>query len=110
MFHDGEQEKMGGGSLGKGIGLALLCQFAYLSFAYTMPWNDLRMIFYLLFALVQFVYLFPLAMFYHRRSEQLTSSGLMVIAALSLIVTAGWLGYDVMHGVIVLPTIGSHGN
>ena len=92
-----------GGSLWKGIGVASLCQVAYLLFVLELNSDDTRVLGYMLFGLVQFIYLFPLAIFYHKRDEGLTSNGVIIIGALSLLGVAVWFGYAAIHG--ALPTV-----
>jgi hypothetical protein len=92
-----------GGSVWKGIGVASLCQVAYLLFVFELDSDDTRVLGYMLFGLVQFIYLFPLAIFYHKRNEGLTSNGVIILGALSLVGAAVWFGYAAMHG--TLPTV-----
>lgn len=92
-----------GGSLWKGIALALACQFAYLFFVFELSSSEVRVLGYMLFALVQFAYLFPLAVFFQKRNQGLTSNGVMVAGAFALLVAAAWFGYAIIHG--ELPSI-----
>jgi hypothetical protein len=92
-----------GGSLWKGIGLALLCQFAYLFFVFELADSEARLLGHMLFALIQFAYLFPLAVFYHKRKQELTSNGVIIVGAFSLLAAAAWFGYAAAHG--ALPSI-----
>jgi hypothetical protein len=87
-----------GGSLWKGIALAFLCQFAYLLFCFELLSGEARILGYMLFALVQLSYLFPLAVFYRRRNEGLTSNGVILSSVFSLVCAASWFGYAVVHG------------
>jgi drug/metabolite transporter (DMT)-like permease len=91
------------GSLWKGIVLGLLCQLAYLLFVRYLPESEVRTLGYMLYALVQFVYLVPLAVFFQRRKHGHTSNGLIIAGAFSLLVEAAWLGYAAVHG--TLPSI-----
>ncbi len=94
-----------GGSLWKGLALALLCQFAYLLFVYELPAQEreLRTVGYMLFALLQFAYLIPLAIFYQKRNQQLTSNGVIIAGVVSLLASAVWFAYAAVHG--TLPSI-----
>jgi len=94
-----------GGSLWKGIGLGLLCQFAHFLFVYYLPSFEVRGFGYLLFALVQFVYLIPLALFFQRRGQAFTAHGVIIAGAFSLLAEAAWFGYSAVHG--TLPAITS---
>ncbi|HVJ05182.1 MAG TPA: hypothetical protein VM578_05900 [Candidatus Saccharimonadales bacterium] len=87
-----------GGSLWKGVGLAFLCQFAYLLFCFELLSGEVRILGYMLFALVQLGYLFPLAVFYRRRNEGLTSNGVILSSVFSLVCAASWFGYAFVHG------------
>jgi hypothetical protein len=98
-----EFETARGGNFIKGFGLGLLCQFAHLLFLVYLPSDEVRGLGYLLFALVQFVYLLPLAVFFQRRKQGLTSNGLIVVGALALLAEAAWFGYSAVHG--TLPAI-----
>jgi drug/metabolite transporter (DMT)-like permease len=91
------------GSFWKGIGLALLCHFAYLLFVFELPSEEVRVIGYMMFALLQFAYLFPLAIFYKKREQGRTSNGIIVAGVVSLLAMSGWFAYAVMHG--TLPSI-----
>lgn len=91
------------GNLWKGIGLALLCQFAYLFFVFELRDPEVQVLGRMLFALIQFAYLFPIAIFYHKRKEELTSKGIIVVGAVSLLAAAVWFGYAAAHG--ALPSI-----
>jgi hypothetical protein len=95
-----------GGSLWKGFLLALLCQFTYLLLVFQISLSEARVIGKMLFALVQFAYLFPLAVFYHKRDEDLTSNGIIIACVLSLFAAAAWFGYAAVHG--TLPSIGGN--
>jgi len=88
------------GSVWKGIVMAFLCQIAYLFFVYELPWTEARTLGFMVFALVQFAYLFPLAIFYQRRGEQETSQGVMVTGVLSMFAAVGWFGYAALHGTL----------
>ena len=100
---DYQLERAAGGSFWKGIALALLCHFAYLLFVSELPSPEVRILGYMLFALLQLAYLFPLAVFYKKRNQGLTSNGLISVGVLSLLAAAAWFGYAVMHG--TLPSI-----
>jgi hypothetical protein len=91
------------GNFWKGVLLALLCQFAYLFFVYSLPWADARTLGYMMFALLQFAYLFPLAVFYQKREQGLTSNGIILAGVFSLAAAAAWFGYAAFHG--VLPSV-----
>jgi len=95
-----------GGSLWKGIALASLCHFAYLLFVSELTSPEVRVLGYLLFALLQFAYLFPLAVFYQKRNQRRTSNGLIIAGVLSLLAATAWFGYSVFHG--TLPSITSN--
>lgn len=86
-----------GGSLWKGIALAVLCQFAYLLFVSSFS-SEVRVLGYMLFALLQFAYLLPLAIFFQKRGQGLTSSGIIIAGALALLLAAVWFGYAYLHG------------
>jgi hypothetical protein len=88
------------GSVWKGIAMAFLCQIAYLLFVYELPWAEARTLGFMVFALVQFAYLFPLALFYQRRGEQETSQGVMVMGVLSMFAAVAWFGYAAFHGTL----------
>jgi len=88
------------GSLLKGIAIALLCQIAYVLAVFELPWAEARTLGLMLFALVQFGYLFPLALFYERRGEAATSHGVISAGAISLCAAAGWFGYAALHGTL----------
>jgi hypothetical protein len=94
------------GSLWKGFLLAILCQFTYLLLVFQISLSEARVIGTMLFALVQFAYLFPLAVFYHKRDEDLTSNGIIIACVLSLFAAAAWFGYAAIHG--TLPSIGGN--
>ena len=99
----GEQiNRAAGGSLWKGFALALLCHCAYLLFVSELP-SEERTLGYMMFALLQLGYLFPLAVFYQKRNQGLTSNGVIIVGVLSLIAAAAWFGYAAMHG--TLPSI-----
>ncbi len=100
---NGSDYQLDRGSLWKGIALASLCQFAYLLFVSELPSLEVRAIGYMLFALVQFGYLFPLAVFYQKRNQGLTSNGIIITGILSLLAAAAWFAYAVMNG--TLPSI-----
>ncbi len=96
-------DRTAGGSLWKGFALALLCQFGYLLFIYGLNWQAAKSLGYMLFALVQFSYLLPLAVFYKRRNQELTSNGVIFAGALSLLAAVAWFGYAAFNG--KLPSI-----
>jgi hypothetical protein len=100
---DAQSEAASGGSLWAGIGLALLCQFAYFVLVYELLSPEARLLGYMLFALVQFAYLFPLAVFFHKRKQGLTSNGVIITGVVSLLAAAAWFGYAAMNG--KLPSI-----
>ncbi len=91
------------GSYWKGIALASLCQFAYLSFVSQVPSPEARTIGFMLFALIQFFYILPLAVFYKKRRQRHTSSGIVTVGVLSVVAAAAWFAYAIMHG--TLPSI-----
>jgi hypothetical protein len=97
-----QTEPAAGGSLWKGIALAVLCQFAYLLFVSGFS-SEVRVLGYMLFALLQFGYLLPLAIFFQKRNQGLTSQGIIIAGAFALLVAAVWFGYAYMHG--ELPSI-----
>jgi hypothetical protein len=88
------------GSLGKGFALAFLCQFGYLLFIYGLNWQAAQGLGYKLFALVQFFYLFPLAVFCKKRNQARTANGLIVTGAISLFGAVVWFGYAAIHGAL----------
>ena len=88
------------GSLRKGFALAFLCQFAYLLFIYGLNWPAAQGLGYMLFALVQFFYLFPLAVFYKKRNQSRTANGLIATGAISLLAAVVWFGYAAIHGAL----------
>lgn len=98
-----DQLEAQGGNLWKGLGLALLCQIAYLLSVSKLPLAEERVLGYMLFALLQFAYLFPLAVFFQRRNQGLTSNGIIIAGAISLFAAAAWFGYAALHG--TLPSI-----
>ena len=65
---DDQVEPVQRGSLWKGVVLAMLCQFAHLFLLYNLPSSEVRVLGYLLFALMQFAYLLPLAIFFQKRN------------------------------------------
>jgi phosphoglycerol transferase MdoB-like AlkP superfamily enzyme len=101
--NDGQMDTAERGSLLKGIGLASLCQFAYLFFFFELTSSDVRNFGFLLFALVQFAYLFPLAIFFQKQNQGLTSYGIIIAGVLSLLAAGGWFGYSAVHG--TLPSV-----
>jgi hypothetical protein len=102
---NGFDNQLDQGSYWKGIALALLCQFAYLFFVYELPLPEARTIGFMLFALVQLGYLFPLAVFYKKRDQKFTSNGIIIAGVLSILAAAAWFAYAVAHG--TLPSITS---
>jgi hypothetical protein len=100
-FTDDLSESEAGGNFWKGVLLALLCQFTYLFSVYELPWADARTLGYVMFALLQFAYLFPLSVFYQKRNQALTSSGVIVSAVFSLVAAAIWFGYAAFHGALL---------
>jgi hypothetical protein len=100
---DNQSNHAVGGSLWKGIAIGLGCQVAYLLFVFNLPQSEVRWLGYLLFALVQFTYLYPLAAFFQRRKQGLTSNGVIIVGVVSLIAAAVWYGYSFLHS--GLPTI-----
>jgi hypothetical protein len=93
------------GSLLTGIGIAMLCQFAHLLFVYNLSSAEVRVLGYLLFALLQFAYLLPLALFFRGRNQGFTSNGVIIAGAFSLLAEAAWFGYAAMNGVLpAIPT------
>jgi uncharacterized membrane protein HdeD (DUF308 family) len=105
MKVDDQSERTAGGSLWKGLGLALLCQFAYLLVVSELS-DEARVLGFMMFALVQFGYLFPLAVFYHKRSEERTSNGIIIAGACSLFAAAIWFGYAASRG--ILPSLSNN--
>lgn len=96
-------DRAAGGSFWKGMALALLCHFAYLLFVSQLPSPEARVLGNMLFVLIQFAYLFPLAVFYQKRNQGRTSSGVIIVGVLSLLAGAVWFAYAVFHG--TLPSI-----
>ena len=86
------------GSVWKGIVIAMLCQFAHLFFLYNLSSSEVRVLGYLLFALLQFAYLLPLALFFRRRNQGETSNGVIIAGAFSLLAAAAWFGYTAVNG------------
>ena len=86
-----------GGSFLKGLAMGLACQVAYLLFVFYLPQSELRLAGFLLFALVQFTYLYPLAVFFQKREQGLTTYGVLAVGFLSLLVAAAWFGYAICH-------------
>lgn len=95
---DEELHPAAGGSYWKGVAIGLGCQVAYLMFVASLGSSEMRLIGYVLFALVQFLYLYPLAAYYQRQRQELTSNGLMLVGVVSLIVAAVWFVYAILHG------------
>jgi hypothetical protein len=95
---DEQLDSAEGGSFWKGIVLAVVCQVAYLLFVSGLSFSEARVLGYMLFALLQFAYLFPLALFFQKRNQGLTSNGVIIAGALALLVAAVWLGYAYIHG------------
>ncbi len=98
---NGSNYQLDRGTYWKGIALGLLCHFAYLSFVSQLPSPEARAIGYMLFALIQFFYILPLAIFYKRRRQGHTSSGIVTVGVLSVLVAAAWFAYAVMHGTLL---------
>lgn len=88
------------GNFWNGITLAFLCQFGYLLFIYELNWQAARGLGYLFFALIQFFYLFPLAVFYKRRNQELTANGVIIAGVISLLAAAVWFGCAAVHGML----------
>jgi hypothetical protein len=103
---DEQLDPADGGSLLKGIALAMLCQFAYLLFVSGLSFPEVRILGYMLFALLQFAYLFPLAVFFQRHNQGLTSNGVIIEGAFALLLAAVWFGYAALHG--QLPSINNN--
>jgi len=95
-----------GGSFWKGLAIGLGCQAAYLLFVFYLPQSEVRLLGYLLFALVQFVYLYPLAVYFQKRQQGLTSGGLILVGVVSLFGAALWFGYAVYSS--TLPSISAN--
>jgi len=93
--HETEQA---GGNFWKGMILGLGCQFAYLLVAANLPHAENRQTGYLLFGLLQLIYLYPLAVHFFKRRQELTSYGFLAVGILSLLGEAIWLGYALTHG------------
>jgi drug/metabolite transporter (DMT)-like permease len=86
------------GSVLFGLALALLCQGAYV-YAVRMVSDDTQRMFgYVFFALVQFFYLVPLALFFRHRGKGSTAGGFILAAALGLVAAGGCYGYYMMYG------------
>jgi hypothetical protein len=103
---DDQQNLAEGGSLWKGIAFGLGCQLAYLLFVFYLPASEVRLLGHLLFALVQFTYLYPLAVFFQRRQQGLTSNGIIIVGVVSLLAAAAWFGYSLLHG--TLPSLSAN--
>jgi hypothetical protein len=87
-----------GGIFGKGIALAVGCQVAYLLFVSNLPHIETRQTGYVMFGLVQLIYLYPLAVFFQRRGQGRTALGVMAVGIVSLLAEAVWFGYALLHG------------
>jgi hypothetical protein len=94
-----------GGNFWKGIAIGLGCQAAYLLFVDNIHSSEIRLIGFVLFALAQYTYLYPLALFFQRRRQGRTSNGLMFVGVVSLIAAVVWFGYSLMHGAFSSITI-----
>lgn len=100
---NGSDYQIDRGSYWKGIALISLCHFAYLSFVSQLPSPQMRAVGYMLFALFQLSYVFPLAIFYKRREQGLTSKGIILVGVVSVLAAVAWFVYAVLHG--TLPSI-----
>jgi hypothetical protein len=87
-----------GGSFRKGIAFALGCQVAYLLFVANLPYLETRQTGYLMFGLVQLLYLYPLAIFFQRRGQGRTAYGVIAVGIVSMLAEAVWFGYAILHG------------
>lgn len=86
--------------------MALLCHLAYFLLVFQISLAEARVVGKMLFALVQFAYLYPLAIFYQKRDQDLTSNGIIIAGVLSLFAAAVWFGYAAVHG--TLPAVGGN--
>jgi hypothetical protein len=103
---DDQATRAVGGGLWKGVAIGVGCQLAYLLFVFNLPLSEMRLLGYLLFALVQFTYLYPLALFFQKRKQGLTSNGIILVGIVSLIAAAVWFGYSFLHG--TLPSLSAN--
>ena len=87
-----------GGSLRKGAAIGLGCQLVYLLLVANLPSHETRFLGLMLFALVQFIYLYPVAAFLQRRKRGLTSNGVILVGVVSLAAVAVWFIYAILHG------------
>jgi hypothetical protein len=88
------------GSIWKGIGLAVGSQCVYFLMVHQLPWPEARALGDITFALLQFGYIFPMAIYYQRRGEDETSQGIILTGVISLFVAAGWFGYAAYRGTL----------
>ena len=86
------------GSVWKGIGFALGCHCAYFLLVHELPWPEARALGYITFALLQFGYIFPLAIYYQRRGEDETARGIILTGVVSLFLAVGWFGIEAYRG------------
>ena len=84
----------------KGLALGSGCQAAYLLFVFYLPLPQVRLLGYMMFALVQFTYLYPLAAYFQKSKQGLTSTGVLLVGVLSLLVAAVWFGYAIFHNTL----------
>lgn len=98
---NGSNYQLDPGTYWKGIALASLCHFAYLFFVSQLPSTEARAIGFMLFALIQFFYILPLAVFYKKRRQGHTSSGIVTVGVVSVLAAAAWFAYAVMHGTLL---------
>lgn len=103
---DIQYHKPARGSFWKGLALGLGCQVAYLLFVFYLPLPQVRLLGYLMFALVQFTYLYPLAAYFQKSKQALTSIGVLVVGVISLLVAAVWFGYAIFHN--ALPSLSAN--
>lgn len=102
-----QESVQAGGSFWKGLALGLGCQLAYVLTVVSLPHADVRQTLLLLLGLVQLIYLYPLAVYFQKRNQPLTSFGFIVVGILSLVGEAAWFGYAILHGMTAgLPSIG----
>ncbi len=86
------------GSVWKGIGFALGSHCVYFLLMHELPWPEARALGYISFALLQFIYIFPMANYYQRRGEDDTAQGIIFAGVVSLFLAAGWFGIAAYRG------------
>lgn len=87
-----------GGNFWKGLLVGLGCQLVYLLAVANLPHAVNRQTGFLLFGLLQLIYLYPLAARSYKRRHEWTAFGFIAVGILSLLGEAGWLGFAILHG------------